>query len=326
MMTIKITGTGSSLPEKIVTNVDLQEIVETSDEWIRERTGIVQRHISTEDSVASLATLAAAKAIEQAGKTPEEVDMILVATCSAEMLLPNCACQVQANLGAKNAVAFDLNAACSGFLFGLQTAYAYIQTGFYKNAIIIGAEVLSKIMDWTDRSTCVLFGDGAGAAFIEVDEQDHRQRFLSFAQGADGAKGMVLSCDDRALANPYVEERKTINLYVQMNGQEVYRFATKQVPACIETALERANLKADDIDLYVLHQANIRIIEAVAKRLKVSMDKFPVNLDRVGNMSSATVPVLLDELNRAGKLKAADKIVMAGFGAGLTYGACVLEW
>lgn len=326
MMTIKITGTGSALPEKIVTNFDLQEIVETSDEWIRERTGIAQRHISTEDTVASLAAAAAAKALEQAGKKAEEVDMILVATCSAEMLLPNCACQVQASLGAKNAVAFDLNAACSGFLFGLQTAYSYIQTGFYKNALIIGAEVLSKIMDWTDRSTCVLFGDGAGAAFIEASENDNKQHFLSFAQGADGAKGMVLSCDDRALVNPYVTESKTVNPYVQMNGQEVYRFATKQVPACIETALERANLKADDIDLYVLHQANIRIIEAVAKRLKVSMDKFPVNVDRVGNMSSATVPVLLDELNREGKIKAGDKIVMAGFGAGLTYGACVLEW
>lgn len=314
-MTIKITGTGSALPEQRVTNFDLAKKVDTSDAWIRERTGIVERRISDEqkgESVAFLSAKAAENALEMAGRTAQEIDLILVATCSPEMMLPCCACQVQGMIGAQNAVAFDINAACSGFLFALETAYAYLKTGLYRNALIIGAEVLSKLVDWSDRSTCVLFGDGAGAVLIEKDETENKERFLSFAQGSDGAKGMVLSCERQG--------------YVQMNGQEVYRFAVKQVPACIDVALERAGLSVSDIDLFVLHQANVRIIEAVAKRLKVDMEKFPVNLDRVGNMSSATVPVLLDELNREGKLKAGQRLVLSGFGAGLTYGACVLEW
>ncbi|MBQ7943998.1 MAG: ketoacyl-ACP synthase III [Lachnospiraceae bacterium] len=323
-MTMKIIGTGSALPEKVATNFDMAEIVETSDEWIRERTGIVERHISTGDTVSTLAAKAALKALEDAGKTAEEIELIIVATCSPEMELPCCACQVQSIIGATNATAFDLNAACSGFLFGLSTAYGYMCAGVYKNALVIGSEVLSKIIDWTDRSTCVLFGDGAGAAVVEAQEGD-APGMLGIAQGADGTKGMVLSCADRALNNPYVQNPIETG-YVQMDGQEVYKFATRQVPNCIQKALENAKLTVDDIDLFVLHQANIRIIEAVAKRLKADLSKFPTNLARVGNMSSATIPVLLDELNREGKLKRGDKIVLSGFGAGLTYGACVLVW
>lgn len=325
MRTVKIIGTGSALPDKRVTNDDLAQLVETSDEWIRERTGIAERRISTKETVAELSTLACTRALEMAGRKPEEVDLILVATCSPEMLLPNCACQVQSAIGAVNAVAFDLNAACSGFLFALHTAYAYIRSGVYHNALIVGAEVLSKIVDWSDRSTCVLFGDGAGAAFVEGCEESEGG-LLGFAQGSDGTKGMVLSCNDRQVVNPYTQPEDPIDRYVRMNGQEVYKFATRQVPACIQTALDKTELTPGDIDLYVLHQANIRIIEAVAKRLKVDITRFPVNVDRVGNMSSATVPVLLDELNREGRLKPGMKIVMSGFGAGLTYGACVLIW
>lgn len=320
-MRIKIAGTGSALPEKKVTNFDLQELVDTSDEWIRERTGISERRISTEDTVATLATKACKRALEMAGKEAAEVELIIVATCSMEMLLPNCACQVQTALGAKNAVAFDINAACSGFIYAFQTAYTYMKTGFYKNALIVGSEVLSKLMDWTDRSTCILFGDGAGAAYIEIEEKSSNncENMLSFVQGSDGEKGMVLQCNTRNLNN-------AINPYIQMDGQEVYRFAVKQVPACIDNALNKAKLTSDDIDLFILHQANIRIIEAVAKRLGADMDKFPVNLDKTGNMSSATIPVLMDELNRQEKLKRGQKIVLAGFGAGLTYGACIIEW
>ena len=265
------------------------------------------------------------RALEMAGRKPQEVDLIIVATCSAEYLLPNCACQVQSELGASAAVAFDLNAACSGFLFALHTAYAYIHSGIYKNALIVGAEVLSKMVDWTDRSTCVLFGDGAGAAYVEACEEENKG-LISFTQGADGTKGMVLSCHDRQVVNPYVTPDSPLDAYIRMNGQEVYRFATRQVPACIQTALNQIQWTADDIDMYILHQANIRIIEAVAKRLKVDIDKFAVNVDRVGNMSSATVPVLLDELNRSGRLTPGMRIAMSGFGAGLTYGACVLIW
>ena len=324
-MRAQIIGTGSCLPEKIVTNDFLSTIVDTSDEWISSRTGIRQRHIAVEETTASMSTEAGRRALESAGVKAEELELIIVATCSAEYLLPNCACQVQSELGASAAVAFDLNAACSGFLFALHTAYAYIHSGIYKNALIAGAEVLSKMVDWTDRSTCVLFGDGAGAAYVEACEEENKG-LISFTQGADGTKGMVLSCHDRQVVNPYVTPDSPLDAYIRMDGQEVYRFATRQVPACIQTALNQIQWTADDIDIYILHQANIRIIEAVAKRLKVDIDKFAVNVDRVGNMSSATVPVLLDELNRSGRLTPGMRIAMSGFGAGLTYGACVLIW
>lgn len=331
-MTIKITGTGSELPEKIVTNFDMQELVETSDEWIRERTGIAERRISTGETVSSLSAKACQKALEMAGKAASEVELIIVATCSPELLLPCCACQVQDMIGASNAAAFDMNAACSGFLFALNTVNAYLQAGIYKNALIAGSEVLSKLVDWTDRGTCVLFGDGAGAAFVEASADDavydngRKAGLECMVQGSDGAKGMVLSCAERPVNNAFVSEKQTVNPYIQMNGQEVYKFATRQVPACINEALDKAGLCVDDVDLFILHQANVRIIESVAKRLKADIAKFPMNLDKVGNMSSATIPVLLDELNRSGKIKEGDRIVLSGFGAGLTYGASVLVW
>lgn len=331
-MAIKITGTGSALPEKIVTNFDMAELVETSDEWIRERTGIAERRISTGDTVSSLAAKACMEALAMAKRDAADVDLILVATCSPELLLPCCACQVQSAIGAHQAVAFDLNAACSGFLFALNTAYAYLQTGLYKNALIVGSEVLSKLIDWTDRSTCVLFGDGAGAAFMELSKTDEicengrTAGIEEMVMGSDGAKGMVLACAERSVSNPYYKEPEPVKPYVYMDGQEVYKFATRQVPACIKEALEKANLTVDDVDLFVLHQANVRIIESVAKRLKADLSKFPMNLDHIGNMSSATIPVLLDELNRDGKIKKGDRLVLSGFGAGLTYGASILVW
>lgn len=315
-MTIKITGTGSALPEKILTNKDLEQMVDTTDEWIRERTGIEERRIAEKDCVSDLAAKACTKALEAAGKKPEEVELILLATCSAQRLLPCCACQVQSIMGASKAVAFDINAACSGFLFGLETAYAYIKSGIYRNALIVGSEVLSKIVDYEDRSTCVLFGDGAGAVFVEAREAGG---LLGMAQGSDGAKGEVLYCNTPRFG-------KDADSFVRMDGREVYRFATRQVPACIEEAVWHAGLTLNDIDLFLLHQANLRIIEAIAKRLRVDIDKFPVNLTKVGNMSSAAIPVLLDETVRKGLIQKGQKIVMAGFGAGLTYGACVMEW
>lgn len=326
-MMINITGTGSALPEKRVTNFDVAELVETSDEWIRERTGILERRIATQDTVASLSAKACQQALQMAGKEAGDVDVIIVATCSPEMFLPCAACQVQGIIGAKNALAFDISAACSGFVYALSVVYAYMQAGLYKNALIVGAEVLSKMVDWTDRSTCVLFGDGAGAAFVEAcEDKEDRTGVISLALGSDGAKGMVLSCAARDLANPYAKEIEETRKFVHMDGQEVYKFAVRQVPACIQDALQKANLTVDDIDHFVLHQANIRIIEAVAKRLKADISKFPVNVDRVANMSAATIPVLLDELNRKGKLHKGEKLVLSGFGAGLTYGACVLIW
>jgi len=256
-----------------------------------------------------------------------EVDAILLATCSPEWLLPCAACQVQDMIGAVNAVAFDINAACSGFLFGLTTAQAYIASGMYKKILVVGSEVLSKIMNWEDRTSCILFGDGAGAALVEAVDDSDVSGMISFAQGSDGAKGMVLSCRERLLSNPlYTEKDEEEDFYVHMDGQAVYRFATRQVPDCIKEALDKVDMTVEDIELFVLHQANARIIEAAAKRLHADIEKFPMNIDRMGNMSSATIPVLLDELNREGRLNRGDKLVLSGFGAGLTYGACVLSW
>lgn len=334
MRTIRITGTGSALPGRIVTNKELEQLVETSDEWIRERTGIAERHVSVGETVVTLASEAARKALEQAGKTAEEIDLILVASCSPEQYLPCCACQVQAAIGAVNALAFDVNAACSGFLFALNTADAYLRTGLAENALVIGSEVLSKLVDWTDRGSCILFGDGAGAVVVERCEAS--PGILGRALHSDGTGGGVLQCGARELTTPYArtsaaktdQKQQTDDRehYIQMDGQEVYRFATRRVPQCIEEALSDAGLAVPDIDMFVLHQANARIIDAVAKRLHADRDKFPTNLERVGNMSSASIPVLLDELNRQGKLHRGDRIVLAGFGAGLTIGACVMTW
>lgn len=298
------------------------ELVDTSDEWIKERTGIGSRHISTGETLVSLTAEACGKALESAGREAAEVELLLVATCSPERGIPCAACQVQSVIGAKQAVAFDLNAACAGFLFALNTACAYVEAGIYRNALVAGGEVLSKIVDWTDRGTCILFGDGAGAVYVEKSESGG---VLGFVQHSDGARGNVLKCDSRALKNPYVNHPMETE-YVQMDGREVFAFAVRQVPASILEVLGQTGNSVEDIDLFVLHQANRRIIEGIAKRLSVNLDRFPVNLDRVGNMSSAAIPVLLDELNRAGRLKAGMKLVLSGFGAGLTYGACVMEW
>ena len=323
-------------------------MVETTDEWIRERTGIGERRVSVGETVVTLASEAAEKALEQVGKSPEEIDLILVATCSPEQYLPCCACQVQAAVGAVNALAFDVNAACSGFLFALNTADAYLRTGLAKNALVIGSEVLSKLVDWTDRSSCILFGDGAGAVVMErceteyktVAEENRTTRaaagILGRALHSDGSGGKVLRCEARNPVTPFAahvaaeanekESPDDMENFICMDGQEVYRFATRQVPQCIEEALADAGLNVADIDLFILHQANARIIDAVAKRLHADRTKFPTNLERVGNLSSASIPVLLDELHRWGNLHRGDRIVLAGFGAGLTIGTCVLTW
>ncbi|MCQ2540386.1 MAG: ketoacyl-ACP synthase III [Acetatifactor sp.] len=311
-MSIRIAGTGSALPEYVRSNDELATLVDTNDEWIRERTGIAARRIAGEgETVASLASAACERALMDAGRNAEDVDLIIVSSCSAEQLLPCMACQVQKNIGATKAVCYDLNAACSGFLFALNSAYAYINAGLCKNALVVGSEVLSKLVDWSDRGTCILFGDGAGAVYVEGCEEDKGMQ--SIAWGSDGMKGDVLSCNTR-------------EGFITMDGKAVYKFATRQVPECIEEALAKAKLTAADIDHYVLHQANIRILESIAKRLSVPMEKVPHNLEHYGNMSSATIPVLLDEMHKCGTMKKGQKLVLSGFGAGLTYGACVMTW
>lgn len=321
-MGTRIIGTGSCLPATVVTNDDLAKIMDTSDEWISTRTGIRERHLVKEETTTSMSVEAARRAMENAGVTAEEIDLIIVGTLSADWVTPACACEVQAEIGAVNAAAFDINAACAGFMFALNIANAYLQTGTYRTALILGAETLSKIMDWNDRSTCVLFGDGAGAAVVRLEE---KAGLLAYDQGSDGVKGKVLACRNRSNNNPLTETSKELE-YVHMDGQEVYKFAVTAVPHSLQKTIQAAGLTVQDIDYFALHQANIRILQSVAKRLKVSEDKFPISLDHCGNISAASVPILLDEMNRKGMLKPGMKIAMSGFGGGLTWASAVIEW
>lgn len=321
-MSIRIMGTGSALPAKRVTNEDLVRLVDTSDKWIRERTGIGSRYVSTGETVASLAARACSLALENAGKNAEEVELLLVATCSPEDVAPCAACQVQREIGAGNAAAFDLNAACAGFLFALHTAWAYVESGIYRNALVAGSEVLSKLVDWEDRGTCILFGDGAGAVYVEKCQEGG---IRSFVQHSDGSRGAVLSGVGRPLANPYVNRPSEGN-YLKMDGREIFAFAVRQIPKTIEEALGKIGMTSQEVDLFVLHQANRRIIEGISRRLEAEEERFPMNLQEVGNTSSASIPILLDELNRQGRLTKGMNLVLSGFGAGLTSGACVLTW
>lgn len=320
-MTSRIIGTGSYAPAQVVTNDDLAKIVETNDEWIRSRTGIGERRIAVDEGTSHMAIEAAKRAVQNAGIDAKELDIILLATSSPDYCFPAGACEVQAALGAERAVAYDLSAACSGFLFALNTVHAFIQAGIYRTALVIGADCLSKLTDWSDRSTCVLFGDAAGAAVVQAGETGLK----NMAMGSDGVKGPVLACTARTEGN-FLNGKKPELGYMYMNGQEVFKFAVKKVPECVNQVLEAADMALENVKYFVLHQANYRIVEAAAKRLKQPIEKFPMNMDRYGNTSGASVPLLLDELNREGKLQRGDKIVLAGFGAGLTWGAALLEW
>lgn len=320
-MKTRIIGTGSYLPQKIVTNTYLETIMDTSDEWIRSRTGIGERRVAVEETTTTMAVEASRQALKNADISPEEIDLIIVATVSADMLVQSTACQVQCELGAVNATAFDINAACSGFVFALNTANLYIQNGIYQTALIVGVETLSKLSDWNDRSTCVLFGDGGAATVVRKDEVG----ILQCVQGSEGAKGEVLTCKSRPVENLFVKSSEKVD-YIKMDGQEVFKFAVKKVPQIILEVLEKEGLSVENIDWFVLHQANIRIIQSIMKRLNIPEEKIPVNVERCGNTSAASIPILLDEMNQKGMLKPGQKVVMAGFGAGLTWGATLLEW
>lgn len=321
-----IIGTGSCLPDRIVTNHEMESIVDTSDEWIRSRTGICERRVADENTATSdLSTTAAVRALENAKLKPEDIDLIIVATVTPDMAFPSTACIVQRNIGAVNAAAFDLEAACSGFLYGLAVAENFVMTGYYKNVLVIGAETLSKISDFTDRNTCVLFGDGAGAAVVsEVPEE---YGILSTYIGADGKGGDLLKQPAGGSRIPATAESIQNRLhYIKMDGSEVFKFAVKIMGGAAEKAMEKCGLNKEDIDYLIPHQANIRIIESAVKRLKISNEKVYVNIDKYGNMSSASVAVAIDEANRKGLLKDGDTVVLVGFGGGLTWGAAVLKW
>ena len=350
-MWIKIVGTGSYVPERALSNTALEQMVETSDAWIRERTGIGSRRI-TETGTTDMAVRAARRAMEMAGLSPGELDLIVVGTSTGDCLFPGTACEVQAALGAERAACFDLSAACSGFLFSLNTASVYLEAGTYRTALVVGADTLSKTVDWSDRGTCILFGDGAGAAVLARTESgaepeaggrksedagrenvdrpvagEREGRMGPFLMRADGGRGGVLRCQAAPLRNPFIKEETTGDFgYLSMNGQEVFRFAVKTVPEALEELLAKAGVPAEDIRYFVLHQANERIIASVAKRMRQPLSKFPMNLEHYGNTSGASIPILLDELNREGKLERGDKLALAGFGAGLTWGATYLVW
>lgn len=323
---VTIISSGSAVATQVLDNHDLSKIVDTSDDWIKTRTGIRKRHIADVDSLSDLASRAAQKAITNAGLTPTDIDMIILATSTPDDLFGN-ASQIQGSIGATKAVAFDLTAACSGFVFGLITASQFIRNGVYKNIVVIGADCLSRWVDWNDRTTCVLFGDGAGAVVCQAS--DKFDRLLGFEMCSNGKLNNALNLS-------YQGEVKNIGHNKQvtqggfgkitMNGREVYRFAVNKVPEVIEKALFRADLTTEQIDWLILHQANQRIIEAVAERLSIPSWKVITNLSEYGNTSAASIPLALDEAVTQGKIRSGDTIVTSGFGAGLTWGAVVFKW
>ncbi len=320
-MTGIICGTGSYAPSYVMDNNEIATMVDTSDEWIRERTGVVTRHIIREETTVSMACEAAKRALADGKTDAKEVDLIIVSTISSNVILPCAACEVQKELGAVNATCFDLSAACSGFLLAYNTALAYLSSGVYRTALIIGSESLSNLTNWKDRSTCILFGDGAGAAIVRAGEGKAYQPVTH----SDGEKGEALTCLSRH-TKIETEHMKNPEYYMQMDGQAVFKFAVKKVPEAIDEVLKKNQVPKEEIDWYVLHQANSRIVESVAKRLDEPIEKFPMNLQEYGNTSSASIAILLDEMKRDGRLKAGQKIVIAGFGAGLTWGAAILEF
>ncbi|HEY9627935.1 MAG TPA: beta-ketoacyl-ACP synthase 3 [Coleofasciculaceae cyanobacterium] len=324
---IAITGSGSAAPVHVLDNAGLSQLVETSDEWIADRTGIRQRHLAQpQESLRLIAAEAAQKALEMAQLAPMDVDLIILATSTPDDLFGT-ASQVQAELGAMKAVAFDLTAACSGFVFGLVTAAQFIRTGVYQNVLLIGGDILSRWTDWSDRRTCVLFGDGAGAVVMQANTES--DRLLGFELRSDGTQNNCLTLayqpQPKTLLEPVTIGQGSFQ-FIQMNGQEVYRFAVRKVPEVIEKALFRANLSVEQVDWLVLHQANQRILDAVADRLGIPSEKVISNMARYGNTSAASIPIALDEAVRSGKVKPGDVIATSGFGAGLTWGAAIFRW
>jgi 3-oxoacyl-[acyl-carrier-protein] synthase-3 len=324
--TVSIIGTGSYVPEKVLTNADLSRMVDTSDEWITTRTGIKERRIAAKDEYTSdLAAKAALKAIEQAKISPKEIDLILVATATPDMLFPATACFVQKKIGATNAACLDISAACAGFLFGVEIAQQFITSHTHDTVLVIGADKLTSITNWTDRNTCVLFGDGAGAAILRHRGGAHG--VISTHIGSDGEFTDILFMPGGGSRCPITKENVHLNLAtIHMAGKEVYKQAVIAMLNAAKKALELAGLSIDDIACVIPHQANLRIIEAVADRLKIPIGKFYVNLDKYGNTSAGAVAIALDEANRSGRIKPGDYVLMVVFGGGLTWASTVIEW
>ncbi len=325
MKKVGIIGVGSYLPEKILTNADLESMVETSDEWITTRTGIKERRIADKDTATSdMAKEASLEALEKAGLKPEEIDLIIVATITPDMPLPSTACLLQSKLGAKKAACFDISAACAGFIYAIATADAYIKSGLYKNALVVGSEKLSAFTDWEDRNTCVLFGDGAGAVVLAPVKEGG---ILSVYLGSDGTQADLLKIPGGGSRLPTSKETIDKRLhYIKMSGSELFKHAVKIMADAGNKAASILHFGCDDIDWVIPHQANIRILKAVAKRMKLDLKKIYLNIEKYGNMSSASTAVALAEAVKEGKIKKGDVVVLDAFGAGLVWGAMLIEW
>lgn len=323
---VHIIGTGSYLPSRVLRNADLEKLVDTTDEWIITRTGIRERRIAADHECTSdMGTEAARRAIEQAGIRAEEIDLIICATLTPDMPFPATACLIQHKLGAKGAAAFDMEAACSGFLYGLEIGQQFITSGTYDTVLVVGAEKLSAIVDWEDRNTCVLFGDGAGAAILRSRGEEHG--ILTTCMGADGSQADILLMPAGGAKYPATKESVSGKMHhLKMAGKEVFKNAVTAMQTAAEEALAKCNLTAADIKCVIPHQANIRILEAIADRLEVPMEKVYINLDRYGNVSAASVAIALDEAARQGRFQRGDLILLIVFGSGLTWASCVIQW
>lgn len=320
-----IIGTGSNLPEKVMTNFDLEKIVDTSDEWIRTRTGISERRIADEFTATSdIASKAALNALENSGVSAQDIDLIVVATVTPDMAFPSTACFVQKNIGAVNSTAFDIGAGCSGFIYGLSLADSFIKSGVYKNVLVIGAETLSKVINWEDRNTCVLFGDGAGAAVVSrVDDGG----IMSIKLGANGNHAGLITEPAGGSRTPVTHEvlDKKLNT-IHMEGSEVFKLAIRTMGSVSEDVIKEAGLSVEELSLVIPHQANQRIIDGIFNRLNVPKERSHLNLNKYGNTSAASIPIALDEASRLGKLKKGDNLLMVAFGSGLTWGAATVKW
>ena len=324
--TVSIIGTGSYVPERVLSNADLEKIVDTSDEWITTRTGIKERRIAAEgESTSDLAAKAAQSALDNAGITAAEVDLIIVATVTPDMFFPSTACFVQQKIGAKDAACFDVSAACAGFLYALEIAQQFITSHTYDTVLVIGAEKLSSIVDWTDRNTCVLFGDGAGAAVLRHRGGGHG--VVSTYMASDGALSDILYIPGGGSRFPMTKDNADQRLNcIKMNGKETYKHAVTSMLDAAQKAMAEANVKPEDLACIIPHQANLRIIEAIADRMKVPLERFMVNLDRFGNTSAAAVAIALDEAHRTGRMKVGDYVLLVVFGGGLTWASSVIQW
>lgn len=330
MTGIKVCATGSYVPDNIVDNEAFTKQIETSDEWIRSRTGIVSRNIANGDTTWSMGAKAAKRALETSGIDASAIDVVIATTCTPDWAFPSLSCVVQYEIGAVNAMCLDVNCACTGFVYALDMARRYLACGDMKNVLIVSSELLSRVVDYSDRATCILFGDGAGACVVQAGDG-----MFSSSLGADGSGYHLLFAKYPQQPSPFTQNPPVENeisrhdspaMKIVQDGREVYKFATKAMPSAIEQACERAGISPQEIDYIIPHQANIRIVQTAMKHLDLSMDKVWMNIDHCGNTSSASIPIAFDELARSGRLKAGDKVCMVGFGAGLTWGAALFEY